>query len=191
MSRKLVITQEKFDKTLAWLGQDREAAGKKYEDIRQSLIKIFIWRGISDAEDLADEAVNRVMSRIEELAASYTGDPALYFFGVAKKLLIEHQRGQKLRGPLPEIAVNEDHLQKREETLNRIYECLSRCMKELKPADGELFTAYYSCDNLRKIDQRRGLAWRNGIRANTLRIRVHRIRATLQECINRCLELAV
>ncbi len=45
MSRLSVLKQDDFDKLLAWLHDDREQAGQKYEEIRESLIKIFSWRG--------------------------------------------------------------------------------------------------------------------------------------------------
>ena len=55
-----VLTQEDFDRLLRWLDANLEAAGKEYEAIRQRLIKIFARRGCSEAEDLADETINRV-----------------------------------------------------------------------------------------------------------------------------------
>jgi DNA-directed RNA polymerase specialized sigma24 family protein len=188
MPNQTVITQDKFDKTLAWLDDDREAAGKKYEVIRQSLIKILTWRGCSDAEDLADEAVNRVMLKIDDLAASYQGDPALYFYGVAKKLLMEHQRRQRLRAPMPEISVNEAYLKEQLIKAELLYDCLSQCIGALKPGEDELVLAYYAGDRQMKIDNRRMLALQGDVAANTLRVRVHRIRATLEKCLNRCLK---
>ena len=188
MSRQSLITQDHFDKTLAWLDSDREAAAQKYEAIRKSLIMILAWRGCHDAEDLADETLNRVMLKIDELAASYEGDPALYFYGVARKLLIEYQRRQKLRAPLPEIGVDESKLKEQLERREIIYECLSRCLRKLPPDDGELIIEYYRGDKQVKIDNRRGIAGRVGMAANTLRVKVHRIRAKLEECIKRCVE---
>ncbi|HEV7681496.1 MAG TPA: sigma factor [Pyrinomonadaceae bacterium] len=188
MINQTVITQDKFDKTLAWLNKDREAAGQKYEEIRRSLIKILTWRGCSDAEDLADEAMNRVVLKIDELAPSYKGDPALYFYGVAKRVLLEHQRRQKLRAPLPELSVNEAYLKDQLNRAEILYECLSRCISGLKPGEDELVLSYYEGDRQRKIDNRRKLALTVDVAANTLRVRVHRIRATLEKCINRCLK---
>lgn len=193
MPRPSVITKDKFDKMLAWLDADREGAGKKYEDVRRSLIKILTWRGCSDAEDLADEVINRVVQKIDELAAVYTGDPALYFYGVAKKLLLEHRRQELLRMPLPEIVVHDssflrDGAQEEEDDFEREYECLTRCMQELKPADRELILAYYCGEKQAKINNRKGLARQEGLAANTLRVRVYRIRAALEKCTLLCLK---
>ena len=54
MNKDWVLSQESFDKLLAWLDPNREKAGIKYEQIRYRLIKIFAGRGSADAEDLAD-----------------------------------------------------------------------------------------------------------------------------------------
>lgn len=188
MSQQSLITQDQFDKTLAWLDSDREAAAQKYEAIRKSLIMILAWRGCHDAEDLADDTLNRVMLKIDDVAPSYVGEPALYFYGVARNVLVEYQRRQKLRGPLPEIGIDETKLKEQLERREIIYECLSRCLLKLSPNDGELIIEYYRGDKHVKIDNRRGLAGRVGIAANTLRVKVHRIRAKLEECIKRCMK---
>jgi hypothetical protein len=86
MNREWVITQEDFDKLLDWLGADRDSAAVNYEKIRTRLIKIFTCRGCGEADDLADETINRVAAKVANIADSYSGDPALYFDGVAQKV---------------------------------------------------------------------------------------------------------
>ncbi len=78
MKKEWVVTQQTFDSLLIWLDEDREQAGLKYEKIRLRLIKIFTCRGCAEAEDLADEVINRVVSRVGALESTYQGDPALY-----------------------------------------------------------------------------------------------------------------
>jgi len=85
MKKDWVLTQDAFDTLLDWLDADRERAGCKYESIRLRLIKIFTCRGCHEAEELADETINRVVARVVELASGYEGDPALYFYGVSQK----------------------------------------------------------------------------------------------------------
>jgi RNA polymerase sigma factor (sigma-70 family) len=189
MARRPIITQDQFDRLLAWLDDDRERAGKKYESIRQSLIKIFIWRGCREAEDLTDEVINRITAKIHELTENYTGDPALYFHGVAKKLILENLRQEKLQVPLPDVqSAESDPLSEEVNAAERRYECLKQCMQELSPDNREIIMAYYMNDKQAKIDERKVLAQRIEVSVNTLRVRMHRIRATLEQCINRCLE---
>ena len=99
MHKNWSLSQEDFDALLAWLDSDRERAGIKYEQIRSSLIKIFTGRGCLDAEELADETINRVTRKIKDIKSEFRGDPALYFFGVAKMLLLEYKRRKPPQNP--------------------------------------------------------------------------------------------
>ena len=63
MKSTWALSQEAFDRLLAWLDPDRDRAGERYEEIRRKLIGIFLRRGCSTAEDLTDEAINRVKSQ--------------------------------------------------------------------------------------------------------------------------------
>jgi DNA-directed RNA polymerase specialized sigma24 family protein len=47
---------------------------------------------------------------------------------------------------------------------------------------------YYQQEKRAKIDHRKELADRLGIALNTLRMRVHRIKAILQQCVGECLK---
>ena len=51
MQKRWDITQDAFDKFLAWLDSDRDRAGARYEDIRRKLIRIFTCRGCQAGED--------------------------------------------------------------------------------------------------------------------------------------------
>jgi RNA polymerase sigma factor (sigma-70 family) len=189
MSRLSVLKQEDFDKLLAWLHHDRLQAGQKYETIRESLIKIFSWRGYDDAEDLADEVVNRVAAKMRWLVENYVGDPALYFYGVAKKILLELERREQ---PLPldpkmkapDTAIQPDEA---EATACR-EECLQKCLRELDADDRMLILAYYQKSKQAKIDYRKELARQFGLGTNALRVKVFRIRANLKKCIQQCLQ---
>lgn len=182
MKKESVLTQESFDLLLEWLDEDREQAGQKYERIRLRLIKIFTCRGCAEAEDQADETISRVSSKVQEIKATYQGDPALYFYGVANKLHLEYLR-QPHRQPLPTYLAAETP-EDREAEL----ECLDRCIGELSPASRDLVLRYYTQERRAKIEDRKRLADEIGIAVNALRIRAHRIRLTLQQCVSQCLE---
>lgn len=184
------MTKEQFEALLGWLDPDRELAGEKYENIRQGLIKVFTWNLSGDAEGMADETISRVARKVAELRESYRGDPALYFYGVAKRLTHEGRRAAGSEVPLEQarhVAAAPTGPEGDEDD-ERIYECLRRCMERLTPANRQLVAAYYLHEKQDKIDSRRKLARRLGIDPNALRVRVHRIRAALEECIGRCIE---
>jgi DNA-directed RNA polymerase specialized sigma24 family protein len=180
MRTKWEISQDAFDKFLAWLDPDREQAGAKYETIRRKLIKIFVCRGCPAGEELADETINRVIRKVPEIAASYTGDPAAYFCGVARNVHLEYLKKRPTQGAPPVVDPPD---QKEIE-----YECLERCMDKLAPDNRELMLEYYQKEKQAKIDHRKKLAARLGIAANALRIRAHRIRLSLQSCVENCLQ---
>lgn len=179
MKKQWDTTQEGFDRLLSWLDEDRDQAGKKYEIIRQRLIKIFTCRGCGEAEDLADETIIRVTAKISEVAPHYEGDPILYFFGVARKVHREYLRTQNKRvTPVVVNVTNDEHL----------YECLDQCMDRVPEKTRQLVLRYYENEKQAKIDDRKTLADELGIGVNALRIRAHRIRLLLRECVKNCME---
>ena len=177
MTKNWVLTEDLFDGLLDWLDADREVAGQKYEHIRLALIKIFISNGRSSVEDLADEAINRVARKLGQIRADYQGDPSLYFYGVAKKLVHEDRRKPVIRETPP--TWNSDDVDPE-------YECLEKCLEELAPQNRELVLQYYQEEKKAKIDNRRILAEKLGIAINALRIRAHRIRNSLELCVRTC-----
>ena len=97
---KADLTREALDRLLHWLDRDRDRAGQRYEQIRSGLIEVFLCRGAVDQEELADETINRVAGKVQEIADNYVGDPTLYFYGVAKMVYLEYSR-RKLVAPHP------------------------------------------------------------------------------------------
>jgi RNA polymerase sigma factor (sigma-70 family) len=191
MAKQWQLTQATFDNLLDWLDSDREQAGKKYEDIRQSLIKIFVWRGCSEAEDLADITINRVAQKLPELAETYVGDPALYFYGVARNVIFEHRKRKVNQAPLPTLAQwNDIELKEAAVDLELQHECMERCLRELNDHDRDLVMRYYQREKQAKIDSRKELSRQLGISPLTLRVKMHRLRMVLYKCIEKCLVLA-
>lgn len=180
MQKHWDITQDAFDKFLAWLDSDRDRAGARYEDIRRKLIGIFIGRGCPGGEDLADETINRVIARMQEIAGTYTGDPVYYFYGVARNVHREHVRKPADSFPLP-IPESLEEKERRDQ-------CLELCMKNFAPENRRLVLEYYSKDKSAKIAQRKKMARRLGISETALRVKMHRIRASLQICLEACLQ---
>jgi DNA-directed RNA polymerase specialized sigma24 family protein len=183
MNHDTALTQSGFDSLLAWLDSDRDQAGLVYEQIRRRLIKIFECRGRHDAEELADETINRVILKVPKIAEDYIGEKALYFYAVAQKVFLESLRKREPVVLPPPVAVTED--------VEREYECLDRCISQLTRNNRELVMEYYQDDKRAKIEHRKALAEKLGLAQNALRIRAHRIRQTLQQCVEKCLEQAL
>ena len=192
MKKQWVINQDAFDTMRDWLDADRERAGSKYEAIRLRLIQIFTCRGCQDADELADEAINRVIARIVEIADGYQGDPALYFYGVSQKVFQEYSR--KTRGPLAHVPIDSVTVRLSTpaavlaEDIESEYRCLEHCLERLPPESRNMVVRYYQQERQAKIDHRKKLASERGIGVNALRLRAHRIRLTLLQCVLDCLE---
>ena len=180
-----VLTQAAFDGFLATLDRDRDKAGEKYEHIRLKLLKYFQWCG-SDVPDIdADETINRVTRRIYEGQDVYnlTG----YIYGVAKLVHAESLKRRNRMRVLDEGSLIELSSIGVEVDMANYQECLERCLGRLSDEDREAITEYYRHKKSEKIDGRRRLAARLGISLNTLRVKMHRQRMTLEACVEKCI----
>lgn len=178
--RALVITQESFDALLAWLDTDREAAGRKYETIRAGLIRIFVSQGFSDAEYLTDRTINIVINKLPEIREDYVGEPARYFYAVARNVAHEARRRREIAtDKIPERPSQVTSTSDR-------YDCLIRCLKMLSHEKRELMLDYYLYEGRDKIEHHRRMARELGLTDGALRTRTHHIRANLEKCVLDC-----
>jgi DNA-directed RNA polymerase specialized sigma24 family protein len=126
---------------------------------------------------------------VDQLAETYQGDPALYFYGVGRFLLLECQRREfildvplttiKAAEPEPEEALDQESLK---------LACLESCLQNLSEEDRHLILLYYQREKSAKIGFRKELAKQIGSTTNALRVRVYRIRTFLHGCVSKCLE---
>jgi DNA-directed RNA polymerase specialized sigma24 family protein len=168
---------EAFEKLLNWLDPDRQKAGEKYRMLHLRLTRIFAAKGCCQAEDLADETFNVIARKIDWLIENYVGDPALYFFGVAKKIY-------KPPRPIPHAppAPNNTEIEHR-------CSCLEECLNHvISAAERESVLRYHQKDKGEKIRERKELAKELGISLNALRIRIWHIHAKLRPCVQQCVE---
>jgi RNA polymerase sigma factor (sigma-70 family) len=177
------LTDADLDRLLRWLGPDPELAAEKYEAIRQSLIQIFIQRGFSyEAEELTDETINRVARKVKDLAECYVGDPALYFYGVARNLLKEAKRSHQQAAhlvPPPQLegTDRDDH--------EALLEALEKCFSALPRKDRYLLTEYYRPTGQSISNAREALAEELGISRPALRVYAQRLRVRLRKSIEK------
>ncbi len=174
------LTREGLEALLAHLGPDRNKAGEKYEEIRRRLVRLFEWRGCPSPEDLTDETINRVARRMAEGVELRSADPYGYFCGVAHLVYKEVlRRANRERTAfesdawLPEPAeepVDDERL-----------DALQQCLEKVPPEQRHLVLVYHRGEN--NIRGRKDLSEQLGIPMNALRIRVHRIRRKLEDCV--------
>lgn len=139
-------------------------------------------RGFSDAEDLTDETINRVMKKLPEIQDTYVGEPVRYFHGVARFIVREMMRRKEVAVEVVPVVSTEAEVHSDE------YDCLLKCLRFLPSDKRELILDYYIYDGRDKIAQHRRMAGELGITEGALRGRAHHVRGNLEKCIQQCID---
>lgn len=189
MPRNSEFPPERFDNLLGWLNPDRELASSIYLSLRQSLLRIFAWNRCADPEGMTDETFDRVARQVHILRNTYEGNPKLFFYGVANNLIKEYRKTVKAYVPIEGIELAGDlPSEAEEETAEQRRECLSKCLRKLPKEKRNLILAYYAQEKQARIIHRAAMARKLGLSIEALRVRMLRIRCSLEECIERCLD---
>ena len=189
MKEHSVLQRKDLDALLGLFSNDREEAGKAYEDLRKGLVRYFASKGCSDSHDLADETLTRVATKAVAFDNSLNIKPSAFVYGFASRVYLEYSRRPQKRAvefdpaihsPATELGHHED-----EETE---LGCLDECLAKYSAEERSLIIRYYSKEKHEKIELRKKLAEELGCRPEVLHMRVHRMRAALKACVSRCLE---
>jgi DNA-directed RNA polymerase specialized sigma24 family protein len=170
-----------FERLLGALDPDRERAALAYEQLRERVGGLLQWWGSSRAAELADETLDRVARKLEEGAVIAPGSLGAYVRGVARMVLRESARHAEV--PLGDRELNAPD---KEENVEAALQCLDRCLDTLGAEDRRTVLRYY--EGSRHAETRQKIADGLSISMTALRIRVHRLRERLEECVTGCLE---
>jgi DNA-directed RNA polymerase specialized sigma24 family protein len=182
-----LLTQTGFDKLLSALDADRELAGAKYESLRARLVKFFEWRNCETPEELTDTVFDRVAKKI--VAGEQIQNVGAYAATVAQFVLKEDCRSrvrlvQSIEDhPGVENLASADGSTGADEVR---LDCFEECLSKISAEDRRLVTAYYDTDERTMMAMRKRLAEASGVSLNTLRIRVCRLKAKLEDCTLDC-----
>lgn len=177
------LTAEAFDRLLKLLHPDRDQAAIEYERLRDRISGLFRWWGSSRALELADETIDRVARKLEEGADVRPGSVGAYVRGVARMVLYEASRRQQ-PAPLPDDLDLSAPISDHEQSATLV--CFDRCMAKFSAADRKNLLRYYDDTGGKTIEARRRLADELGISTNVLRVRMHRLRERLEQCVTDC-----
>jgi DNA-directed RNA polymerase specialized sigma24 family protein len=183
-----------FHRLLAWLDQGADSEGEGFLEMRRRLVAYFDRKNCPDADELADETLNRVARRLEEEGRIESETPAKYCYITARFVFMESLRDKERAGvPLDDARALEarqpttaeaDEKRLREKMLD----CLEHCSEKLEAASREIIFRYYFGEERVKIENRRALAGSLNISVNALSIRACRIRDKLESCVGKCAE---
>lgn len=189
MPKKSETQPASLNDLLAWLHPDRELAVATYLDLRFALIRIFSWNQCADPPGMADETFDRVSKKLPKLKETFEGNPKLFFYGVANNLIKEYRKQVKSYSPVEGMEPSVDPAQEAEEERpDRREECLHLCLGKLTKDKRALILSYYAREKQAKIIHRAKLARELGVSPEALRARMLRIRVTLEDCIEQCLD---
>ncbi|HYR85062.1 MAG TPA: hypothetical protein VE422_13350 [Terriglobia bacterium] len=177
--------QEVFDRFLLRLDSDRERAGERYEIIRRKLVKFFEWRDCPFPEDHADEVLRRTIDKFA--SDGEIRDPSTYCYGVARMILLEVRKSRAQEQTAINSLLTPPPHEEPDPQQERALGCLNECLKRLPGEELRLILAYYEQERGAKVERRKQLAQELAIPLNTLRIRAHRMRERLEQCVQGCL----
>lgn len=178
------------------LDPDEARAWEKYNRLRMRLVKFFECRKCLRPLELADRTLDRVAAKLGDDAE--IRDVAQFCIGVARKILLEDRRdvrvvaiGDLAEGEniLPVITAETRDTDDQVENERRLA-CLESCLSELEPDDRKLILLFYGAHEKEHIQFRKQLANALGITLGNLRVRACRIRARLEACVLRCMDVS-
>ena len=152
------------------------------ETVTDALLREFLLGKVTD------EVFDRVAKKVHQVRPEYNGDPRLYFLAVANNLVKENYRKIKTHVSLTDVDLSQQRTTEDKQDDANIHDCLDECLQKLSREERELIAGYYAKEKQAKIDHRAELAQQFEMSVQTLRVRVFRIRRSLAECIERCLE---
>jgi len=184
------LTQEALEKLLARLSPDRDEAAKTYVALEMKIVRYFEKEHIAAADKRADDVINRVARKVAE--GKQIENVTAYAYRVAYLVFLEagkepdHVEIDPEQGPSTTTEPLFEDSQP-----DRRQNCFDSCLAKLTSDNRELILGYYQEEGRAKIEFRKWLAAKLKISLDALRIRAHRIRKGLEECIAECLGEAV
>jgi RNA polymerase sigma factor (sigma-70 family) len=159
----------------------------EYENIRRKLTAFFRWNHCRDAESLADETIDRVIRRTQELKVS---NVHAYINGVARNVFLEARRHNARRATFDDTVESTSwdasSAEEEERQLEFRVDCLKRCLQNLTPVERQLIMDYGLPQ--KGVKRRQELAESLGITLETLRVQVFRARRKLRALVAECLQ---
>lgn len=192
MKNKYTLTKENFENLLRWLSADRDEAGKKYEEIRDGLIRFFRFRGCADPLALADETINRIALKIPVEETEMEKFSINYIYGFAVNVHHEYVRLNankevEINLNLPFETARSKEFSNFSDEGNGHIDCLQHCLENMPSEESALLIKYYSEEKSAKFDLRKQMAEKLKITTRALHTKVFRLKNKMKKCIENCI----
>jgi hypothetical protein len=182
-------SSESFKKLLSFLDPaNRDAAGKRYEFLRQRLITIFERRGCTHPDEVADATFFRVESLLDqgkEVEPKYREG---FIVETGKHVLQEYWDKRRVE---PAVESDGEPVSPTDDVQETVF---NLCLEQLPDRDRDLLCRYLLFgpeeQRIKPRDLRQTLARQEGISLAALSVRICRIRADLMKKCLCCLKCA-
>lgn len=183
-------SEASFARFLAWIDAGKDSNGDGYLSLRGRLVSFFERKGCDMPDDLADETLERVNRRLDEVGEIDVETPAKFCYITAKFVFLEYLRSGRRKESAVEPGTLENFEARtagsEDEEKEYLSQCLDRCLTTLTNEERDLIFEYYFGERRAKIDHRREMAAKLRLTPNALAIRACRIRERLERCIREC-----
>ena len=185
---KVGLRAQTFSSLLERLDLDRDRAGHRYEELRRVLVRFFEWRNTPFPEEHADETLDRVARKLSE--GIVIGNLNAYCYEAARLVSLEAFKEATIR----QVQLNNTNFEPEIESTDEALEkethlsCLDTCLETLPAQGRELILEYYEDEKRGKINRRRALADRFGLKREALANRAQRLREKLERCVVSCVK---
>ncbi len=185
------------ERLLSYFDDNPEIAQEKLLRCRQKLIRRFSAERCYDAEDLASETLERVLTALDKNPHRVSTQIEAFISGFATMIVHEsHRRPVLKEDPLDDLApANEPRTSPMEELLITLSEqddlrnCLERCLDQLDSRERKTLINYYSTESGEKAKTvRRNMALSLGLTSGQLRKLAFNLRSRVEVFTRQCLE---
>ena len=190
--RKRETSEEQFRLLLKRLDAVEERAWEIHDNLRRKLIWFFESDFPVQAEDLSEEALDRIARKLE---TEEIKNIAEFAFGVARNLRREALRRNVIAtrliasgalGTPAHSGENPEQVVMHRLDLDRKLACYRECLQRLSPEDRNLLSRYYPEDGAGLEQRREELARELQISMGALRTKMARLREQLEKYFETC-----
>lgn len=161
---------------------DPDEANRRYLRLHSRLAGYFRLRGMSDPVNDADETLERAGKKI--LDGIHIPDIDKFCMGIARNIVLEQMRERKREESAFQRFIENSQDNSTEILVDRIMNLMKPCFEQLPPKDRDLLHSYCKVpEGLSQAEHRRKLAESLKSTIAALRIKVTRLRQSLEECV--------